>query len=222
MASQTLISVLRRCHELVGGVSEEAVKAVVASEVMKLDARACGLEYFANFTHAMDIPYEVISAMIYTSKTFVCSVFAFPRIGATLPFHDHPGITGFVRPIAGRMAVSSFALITDETEAGPRPLSHHLLRPARFEGKRFLDANTPSTSVLDPINGQIHAIESLTPVSAFVDVLAPGYDNVPCTYYACDDPNPEPGRIYWLRVVPETVRMAPFYVEPVESSDLNL
>uniref|UniRef100_A0A914Q350 Uncharacterized protein n=1 Tax=Panagrolaimus davidi TaxID=227884 RepID=A0A914Q350_9BILA len=92
-----------------------------------------------------------------------------------------------------------------------------------FSGTYLLEEAAPEVVSLNSMTGNIHSIESVDGVGAFFDLLIPGYDqidgNMPCTYYQCDIQNPTVGKIYWLRIIPETTLMGELNLPVINDLD---
>lgn len=101
------------------------------------------------------------------------SLFLVPA-GASLPLHDHPRMTVFLRVVAGRLRIRSLDWVTD---AGPGLV------------REIANLEVPSEAppcILFPEHGNLHAIESAHDgESIFLDLFAPYYDDTlrPCTCY---------------------------------------
>lgn len=142
---------------------------------------------------------------------FEMSIFGFRFVGHSIPLHDHPNMYGFIRPLQGRIRVSSYSWLnpSDENElisthdgktitenGGQKNVAEKspgfVLRPARYEGQLILSAATLTEKyseskvvMLEPSRVNVHMIEALDDGSAFFDLLVPGYhsENRPCKYY---------------------------------------
>ncbi|ONI35197.1 hypothetical protein PRUPE_1G521700 [Prunus persica] len=116
---------------------------------------------------------------IHECHHFSIGVFCFPA-GATLPLHDHPGMTVFSKLLYGSCYVKAYDWINGGATSGFRTFG--------LAGK-VLDAvmRAPcETSVLFPTSGgNIHSFSAVTPC-AILDVLAPPYSEElgrPSTYF---------------------------------------
>jgi hypothetical protein len=113
------------------------------------------------------------------------SLFLLPPAGA-IPLHDHPGMTVLTRVLRGRVRVRAW----DWLLGPPRTHEAAFARPALDV---TLDARSPVLWTR-PGAGSVHQVDALEP-SAFVDLLAPWYDDERvCSYYAL-----EPGAPALLR-----------------------
>ena len=117
------------------------------------------------------------------------------RNSSRIPLHDHPEMYGMVKVLMGSVAIKSFT---------PLPLEGHqyvipkeilskigtsqtpLLVPAKYDGTRVVTSDTNEVAILDPSTNNLHEIEALNGTAAFVDILAPPYNqmNRDCRYYA--------------------------------------
>ena len=125
-------------------------------------------------------PSKISYLHIKEDKNMSLGIFCLPK-GATIPLHDHPGMTVLSRVLYGSMHVKSFDW-TNEKEK---------------EAVRVLDCDVTSQDpplVLFPRSGgNIHSFTAVTPC-AVLDLLAPPYlpeDGRDCTYFReCSDLDP--------------------------------
>ena len=132
---------------------------------------------------------------IHSDAELSIGIFVLPP-GASLPLHDHPGMTVLSKLLFGSLDVTSFDAPSAEAAASPPPL-----RPSLFGGligesspERLLHCAAPSRRVvsapsaplrLEPTKGNIHAFVALEHTAIF-DVLTPPYNEFEgrsCHYY---------------------------------------
>ena len=85
-----------------------------------------------------------------------------------MPLHDHPGMKGILKVIAGTLKIQSFTKIS-EVENGKI-----LVSP---DEPKTLDYKSNST-ILDEKTSNYHEITALDGVAAFFDVLSPPYSDI--------------------------------------------
>ncbi|KAI3418358.1 Catalyzes the first step in biosynthesis of glycosaminoglycan [Globodera pallida] len=141
-------------------------------------------------------------APVYEQKDlFEMHVFGLRFSGHSIPLHDHPRMYGFIRPLYGRIRISSFSWLEPEEEQrlmiAERKQNRTqqikgssaagvIRRPVRYAGDLILDGacTNPPIAVVEPNTANIHSIEALEDGAAFFDLLVPGYNNNrSCNYY---------------------------------------
>lgn len=97
-----------------------------------------------------------------------------------LPLHDHPHMHGLIKVIYGTLKISSYTIseCLDDKQVDVEchtPINLHYIDPP---------------CILEPNHQNLHEIESVDGVAAFVDILAPPYDVLipelgkrKCTYF---------------------------------------
>nr|ACG35706.1 cupin, RmlC-type [Zea mays] len=130
-------------------------------------------------THPVPI---ITRTTIYKCKNFSVVVFLLPP-GATIPLHNHPGMTVFSKLLLGSLRVTSY----DWAEADQRPVAVGGDRPLLRLAKLVLDADLSAPCdalVLFPESGgNMHRFAAAT-ACAVLDVLGPPYSgDRDCTYY---------------------------------------
>lgn len=115
---------------------------------------------------------KIMYLHIKEDKNLSLGIFCLPK-GATIPLHDHPGMTVLSRVLYGNMHVKSFDWIDEETN----------------EAVQVLNCNVTASDaplVLFPKSGgNIHSFTAITPC-AVLDLLAPPYlphEGRDCTYF---------------------------------------
>ena len=135
-------------------------------------------------------PCVIRTQSVYESPAFDIVVFLFPA-GATIPLHDHPGMTVFSKVLYGKLGMRSFDWLEPPTRGELDKWSHEQdrmdagtgaphsgsadRRPARRRGETVLTPEAP-TFLLRPRFCNIHAFEA-TGECAVLDVLLPPYDD---------------------------------------------
>lgn len=86
-----------------------------------------------------NLPVSVLCGNVYRDLgKMECGIFALPRTGDKLPLHDHPKMEGFIKPIAGKLLITSFSWLTPDEERDmlkQNGSNGNVMRPAKFEGK---------------------------------------------------------------------------------------
>jgi len=121
---------------------------------------------------------DSVCMSIVQTPNFNIAVFLLPR-GASLPLHDHPGMTVLSKVVHGELRMRSFSLKSNldnnlvEVEAGP------------VETKRKEDVGF----FLTPERGNIHEFLAKSGGVAVLDVLMPPYKEPerPCNYYQIEE-----------------------------------
>ncbi|KAF7632637.1 hypothetical protein Mgra_00007942 [Meloidogyne graminicola] len=142
------------------------------------------------------------SPVLERPDLFEMSIFGFRFSGCYIPLHDHPKMFGFIRPLRGRIRVSSYSWLDENEENKQLSFQRknnsnfiakpgYILRPARYEGQVVLSPPTDKSSslkmaILEPSVANLHTIEALDDGATFFDLLVPGYNNDKdrtCFYY---------------------------------------
>ncbi|ETM33954.1 hypothetical protein L914_18856 [Phytophthora nicotianae] len=166
-----------------------APHALTAEEIAPVKA-ICDELFPANFqltvpgteSSGPDRPKRVHYQHVYEDETFSIGIFILPP-GASIPLHDHPGMSVISRVLYGSLHIKSYDLIKDS--AAPRDKK---LR-ARLRVDEVITA--PYTTELLPDYGNLHEIVGDDEIGcAFLDIITPPYDsNVgrDCTYFRVVD-----------------------------------
>ncbi|KAK7110660.1 2-aminoethanethiol dioxygenase-like [Littorina saxatilis] len=126
---------------------------------------------------------------LWEDDTFSMGIFVVKR-GGRLPLHDHPGMFGLLKVLHGTLKLSSFSE-TGETNVPvemTQPLQKWqvpLVKSVKLETETNLSAEQGCCQ-LTPTSGNFHEITPVTEMAAFVDILAPPYDQSgsrDCHYY---------------------------------------
>lgn len=138
-----------------------------------------------------DLIAPAIFMDIYNTPIFTLSLFAV-REGQKLPLHDHPGMYGLIRVIHGTFQVKSYTRLDPQTTSSPpdemksrvssffsrfRRYKNNGPLPAILSDERTVSASDQDVCVLTPDDRNIHELTSLASLSAFVDILAPPYED---------------------------------------------
>ncbi|CAK5022566.1 unnamed protein product [Meloidogyne enterolobii] len=160
------------------------------------------------------------SPVLERADLFEMSIFGFRFSGCYIPLHDHPKMFGFIRPLRGKVKVSSYSWLdaNEENKQFSQQRKNnpnfnakpgYILRPARYEGQVILSPPTEKSSslkmaILEPNMANLHTIEALDDGATFFDLLVPGYNNDKdrtCFYYNIISDNNKKhltGDIVWL------------------------
>ena len=159
--------------------------------------------------------------VIYTQSVLECRaldivVFIFPA-GASIPLHDHPGMTVFSKILYGELGMSSFdwvqppttqelagwASVDEQPRNDTAAAVGNQQRSARRRGDTILNCEAP-TFVLRPEFANIHAFAAASEC-AVLDVLMPPYDDErgrDCHYFEEVEARPAPpADLSLLRVI---------------------
>ncbi|KAF5735177.1 hypothetical protein HS088_TW15G00677 [Tripterygium wilfordii] len=135
---------------------------------------------FFNTQNAVEEPPRVTTTTIYKCDNFSLSLFFLPAT-ATIPLHNHPGMTVFSKLLVGSMHIKSYDWVDSVDESVPTSK----LRPVSLKVDSVFTAPC-DTSVLYPTTGgNIHSFTAITPC-VVLDVLGPPYskeDGRDCSFY---------------------------------------
>ena len=109
------------------------------------------------------------------------------REGQNIPLHDHPNMHGLIKCIKGKLKITSYSKLESNsgvTTPDSFRRSASLVKKLRF-GELFVAQMSSVTTVtpdsspclLSPSESNIHTIESVGGPAAFLDILAPPYNN---------------------------------------------
>ncbi|XP_068681281.1 2-aminoethanethiol dioxygenase-like [Montipora capricornis] len=128
---------------------------------------------------------------IFECQFFTLAVFILKK-GCSIPLHDHPGMFGLCKVVCGQVTIVSYDVQTEPPLNGkmdgfPKNQLHpHFKRRAMRckKSMQTLDKNS-ETCVLTPTSNNYHSIHnSGVGPTAFIDILAPPYENGrDCTYF---------------------------------------
>lgn len=114
------------------------------------------------------------------------------KSGGRLPLHDHPGMFGLLKVIHGTMKVTSLSEV-QHAGSPPREIGQGLprwqvplVKSVRMENEGILSVGQDCCQ-LTPSNGNFHEITAVSDMAAFVDILAPPYEQSgarDCHYYS--------------------------------------
>ncbi|KAJ8599975.1 hypothetical protein CTAYLR_010578 [Chrysophaeum taylorii] len=116
--------------------------------------------------------------VVETDEFHICLFLLAPH--ASIPLHDHPGMTVLSRVLRGSMRVTSYDRVSYGHVTRHEPVT--IAAPAR-------------TVALFPHLRNIHEFVALERGVAILDVIVPPYDDDrPCTYYDVYDDTPVSGK----------------------------
>lgn len=128
---------------------------------------------------------------LWEDETFSMGIFVVKN-GGRLPLHDHPGMFGLLKVIHGTMKIVSLSELQDAGDP-PREISQGLqkwqiplVKPVRKESEGVLSVGQECCQ-LTPSSGNFHEITAVSEMAAFLDILAPPYDQSgarDCHYYS--------------------------------------
>lgn len=124
------------------------------------------------------------------------SIFAL-RKGSALPLHDHPEMHGFLKCIHGSLEIKCFSKIWEKRiipEDGglPKCCAHDqkiLMVGAQKEADILLQEGDGKVAVLQVNKNNVHEIRAVDGDAAFIDFLAPPYNNQDrdCHFFTVDN-----------------------------------
>ncbi|XP_012260295.2 2-aminoethanethiol dioxygenase [Athalia rosae] len=134
------------------------------------------------FVQVQSAPTCVVD--IFENQDITIAMFILKQ-GVTMPMHDHPGMHGLLKVIAGAVKINSFTLeTTSDKVIGPNSSCTAI----RHTGT--LVTETADACVLTPLDRNLHEISCVEGPAAFLDILSPPYDVDefgrgirPCTYF---------------------------------------
>ncbi|RWS30248.1 2-aminoethanethiol dioxygenase-like protein, partial [Leptotrombidium deliense] len=157
----------------------------------KLKASDVGFNYDTIANRRFRAPSLHVS--ITSNEKYSIGIFVLMN-GGVIPLHDHPDMFGIVKVIHGKIRVSSYSLLQDDSIAVPNKLLSRVkqwqrLIPSRSCAVSEVSCDEDATCLLTPDKANLHEIEAVGGVAAFVDVLAPPYEEGEreCSYYEVMD-----------------------------------
>ncbi|RUS71414.1 hypothetical protein EGW08_020827, partial [Elysia chlorotica] len=143
---------------------------------------------------------------VLQNSEFTLAVFVV-KSGGSLPLHDHPHMFGLLKVISGSVQITSYTKV--DPQSLPPDVEFTRSSPHIVTVKRNQDvvlAESDHCCFLSPSEGNFHEIKPLTDVAAFLDILAPPYNNTDrdCSYYKelpVQSPSPTQKDIRWLEEV---------------------
>lgn len=102
------------------------------------------------------------------------------KSGASIPLHDHPGMHGMLKVLYGKVRISCFDRL-ERPAGGPQaapPLPPAQMGALRRSVLRSTAEYTEESGpcVLSPDRDNLHQIDAVDGPTAFMDILAPPYD----------------------------------------------
>ncbi|XP_046493132.1 2-aminoethanethiol dioxygenase [Neodiprion pinetum] len=120
---------------------------------------------------------------IFENQDITIAIFILKQ-GVTMPMHDHPGMHGLLKVIAGTVKIDSFTLEIS---------GDHIMEPntgyTAIKHPGMLVKDTDDACVLTPREKNLHQISCIDGPAAFLDILSPPYDGEeygnmrPCTFF---------------------------------------
>ncbi|XP_046360513.1 2-aminoethanethiol dioxygenase-like [Haliotis rufescens] len=126
---------------------------------------------------------------IWEDDIFTMGIFVV-KPGGKLPMHDHPNMYGFCKVIHGSVHLKSYSVVSDQkipedVEKKLQLWQKPLVKSVSLRQDQILTTND-DCCFLTPSDGNIHEIQSAGGIAAFLDILAPPYNNNQsrdCHYY---------------------------------------
>lgn len=128
---------------------------------------------------------------IHEDEDFSIGIFALKN-STKIPLHDHPSMHGIIKVIHGTINVHSYsALPRDRQYILPNEVAkrvtgwkRNFLVPTLYHGDTTVTSDVQETGLLTPHEHNYHEISTVNGSAAFVDILAPPYNNDrECHYY---------------------------------------
>ncbi|KAH6559727.1 hypothetical protein BASA83_007447 [Batrachochytrium salamandrivorans] len=133
--------------------------------------------------------YPIEFYPLYETNHFTMCIFVLKN-GATMPTHDHPGMSVFTKLISGSMQVKTYEILKDPDSSllavDPISGSPLQLRRAHVGMNKIVSADSPdSLLTINPISGpNMHSFTAVSDHAVFIDILGPPYNNDRvCTYF---------------------------------------
>ncbi|KAL0278730.1 UNVERIFIED_CONTAM: hypothetical protein PYX00_000463 [Menopon gallinae] len=118
---------------------------------------------------------------IYEDADVSIGVFVL-RQGAKLPIHDHPCMYGILKVIEGVIKVTSYSVVEMDTTISVDNSTFFYKHPLKVikHPEAAVSEKDPSC-ILTPTERSIHEVECLAGPAAFLDILAPPYEEDSCS-----------------------------------------
>lgn len=132
------------------------------------------------------------------------------RKGMKLPLHDHPGMTGIIKVLYGSLKITSY-----KAAKGCLSLAEHSSLSTIPVSKLPDVVLTPASGcqVLNPHQGNFHAVHSVDEDAAMFDILAPPYDETrECNFYR-EYPEEFAGKDNVFRLLQRITQPSSFYCD---------
>jgi cysteamine dioxygenase len=128
---------------------------------------------------------------IHADENFSMGIFCLPP-NATIPLHDHPGMSVISRVLYGGLNIKSFDKVPDESDLMQELIADTDVCAWATQTQGDMSVIAPHTTMLFPDSGNIHEFTADgTHGCAILDILAPPYDmgeDRDCTYYQHFEP----------------------------------
>ena len=187
------------------GSPSDAQEREICALMERISAADLGLGGPTKRKHT-DSPPVIYTQSVLECEAFDIVVFIFPA-GASIPLHDHPGMTVFSKILYGELGMRSFdwvqpptaqelagwASVDEQPRNGTAAAAGAQQRSARRRGDTILNCEAP-TFVLRPEFANIHAFAAASEC-AVLDVLMPPYDDDQgrdCHYFEEIETRPAP------------------------------
>lgn len=123
---------------------------------------------------------------VYECDLFTVTIFIL-RTGYTMPIHDHPGITGILKVVAGHIQLQSYTKRSKDSGGIQKiKLGQHV----EVKPEELLTLGTNNgVAILTPTERNYHEMSAVgDEPAAFIDILSPPYEEGPgsvrnCSYY---------------------------------------
>ncbi|CAL1534622.1 unnamed protein product [Lymnaea stagnalis] len=149
---------------------------------------------------------------LHQERTFSMSIFVL-KSGGVLPLHDHPKMFGLLKVIHGSVKIISYTevnqqpltLSEDEIDMKYRQTrSFYKNIKTVHRNKDIILTESDECCILSPTEGNIHEIHPETKMAAFLDILAPPYDNNDqCCHYYKEMAASKVSDTRWLLEIPQ-------------------
>ncbi|XP_061084497.1 2-aminoethanethiol (cysteamine) dioxygenase b [Conger conger] len=142
----------------------------------------------------ISIPHNPPVTYMHICETDAFSMGVFLlKNGTSIPLHDHPGMNGMLKILYGKVRISCFDKLDQQSEAASEtqftpPLLPYQKDALRRSMLRSVGEYTEESSpcILTPNTDNLHQIDAVDGPTAFLDILAPPYDpddGRDCHYY---------------------------------------
>ncbi|KAI8789620.1 2-aminoethanethiol dioxygenase [Biomphalaria glabrata] len=148
---------------------------------------------------------------LHQDRTFTMSIFVL-KSGGVIPLHDHPKMHGLLKVICGAVKIISYTEINklplpedyNLSNSQSQPLTRSYYKNIKTVQKNndIILTDKDDCCVLMPIEGNIHEIQPVTNIAAFLDILAPPYESDQSCHYYQELPFSKLN-IKWLLEIPQ-------------------
>jgi hypothetical protein len=136
---------------------------------------------------------------VFEDSEVTIGIFCLPA-HASLPIHDHPGMTVLSRLLFGTLKVKSYDLLSNESSSGK---VGDRIKVKKSVETTVQGSTSEASLSLFPTLGNVHEFQAVSPC-AILDILMPPYSppKYDCTYYR-EIVSEEEGGHATLEVIPE-------------------